>query len=86
MTSSAKAWTAAATQLTDRDRYLCRLLFEHDVLTTPQIGQIAFSGERRTRQRLALLASLSVLESVRPDRRAVHFRSTGCLARSVHAL
>jgi hypothetical protein len=66
MTSSAKAWTAAATQLTDRDRYQCRLLFEHDVLTTPQIGQIVFSGERRTRQRLALLSSLSILESVRP--------------------
>jgi hypothetical protein len=66
MTSFSKAWPAAATQLTDRDRYICNLLFEHDVLTTPQIRQIAFNGLRRTQQRLALLSSLSVLEQIRP--------------------
>jgi hypothetical protein len=61
-----KALLAAATRLTDRDRYLCRLLADHDVLTTRQLCQVAFSGERRTSQRLAQLAGLGVLESVRP--------------------
>ena len=66
MNSLDKALLAAAARLTDRDRYLCRLLAEHDILTTRQLGQVAFTGERRTSQRLAQLSGLGVLESVRP--------------------
>jgi hypothetical protein len=61
-----KALLAAAARLTNRDRYLCRLLGEHDVLTTRQVCDIAFTGERRTSQRLAQLAGLGVLDSLRP--------------------
>lgn len=66
MNSLDKALLTAATRLTDRDRYLCRLLADHDVLTTRQVCQAAFTGERRTSQRLAQLAGLGILESVRP--------------------
>jgi hypothetical protein len=53
-------------RLTERDRYLCRLLAEHDILTTNQVCQAAFSGERRTSQRLSQLASLHVVDRIRP--------------------
>ena len=66
MNSLDRALLAAAARLTDRDRYLCRMLTDHDVLTTSQLCQIAFTGARRTSQRLAQLAGLGVLESVRP--------------------
>src|SRR5580693_9079921 len=42
-------------RITERDRYLCRLLDEHRVLTTSQVADVAFTGERRARMRLAEL-------------------------------
>lgn len=49
-------------RITERDRYLCRLLHEHRVLTTTQIADIAFTGIRRAEQRLAVLHHLAVVD------------------------
>ena len=54
-------------RITERDRYLCRLLDEHRVLTTSQVAQVAFTGERRARMRLGELYSLDVLDRFRPQ-------------------
>jgi hypothetical protein len=53
--------------LTDRDRRLCRLLDEHRVLTTNQVADVGFSGERRARMRLSELYALDVLDRFRPQ-------------------
>jgi hypothetical protein len=54
-------------RVTERDRVLCRLLYEHRVLTTPQVTDVAFSGERRARTRLADLYALEVVDRFRPQ-------------------
>jgi hypothetical protein len=54
-------------RITERDRYLCRLLDDHRVLTTSQVAEVAFTGERRARMRLAELYSLDVLDRFRPQ-------------------
>ncbi|HET9732270.1 MAG TPA: replication-relaxation family protein [Acidimicrobiales bacterium] len=56
----------AAGRLTERDRYLCRLLLDHQVLTTEQIRQVAFDSIRRAQLRLSQLQQLRVLDSFRP--------------------
>jgi Replication-relaxation len=56
----------AAGRLTERDRYLCRLLLDHQVLTTEQIRSIGFVSQRRTRFRLAQLHQLRVVDRFRP--------------------
>jgi hypothetical protein len=66
VTRADTALTAVISRLTDRDRYLCRMLADHDVLTSRQLCQIAFSGERRTRNRLAELDGLHVIDRIRP--------------------
>ena len=66
ITVSDKALSLVLARLTDRDRYLCQLLHEHDVLTSRQVCQVAFTGERRTRKRLAELANLAVIDRLRP--------------------
>jgi len=53
-------------RITDRDRTICRLLYEHRVLTTSQVTDIGFSGERRTRMRLGELYGLAVVDRFRP--------------------
>ena len=58
---------AVVGRLTERDRQLCRLLDEHRVLTTAQIADVAFTGERRARMRLAELYALDVLDRFRPQ-------------------
>jgi hypothetical protein len=55
-------------RMTDRDRRLCRLLKEHRVLTTAQVADVGFSGERRARMRLSELYGLDVLDRFRPQR------------------
>jgi hypothetical protein len=70
VTVSDKALSLALARLTDRDRYLCQLLYEHDILTSRQLCQVAFTGERRTRKRLAELASLHVIDRIRPHTRS----------------
>jgi hypothetical protein len=54
-------------RVTERDRVLCRLLYEHRVLTTPQITDVAFTGARRTRTRLVELATLDIVDRFRPQ-------------------
>ena len=54
-------------RLTERDRLLCRLLDDHRVLTTAQVADVGFSGERRARMRLSELYDLCVLDRFRPQ-------------------
>ena len=58
---------AVVGRLTERDRQLCRLLDDHRVLTTPQVADVGFTGERRARMRLAELYALDVLDRFRPQ-------------------
>jgi Replication-relaxation len=53
-------------RLTERDRHLCRLLEDHRVLTTAQVADVGFTGERRARMRLGELYALDVLDRFRP--------------------
>ena len=53
-------------RITGRDRQLCRLLEDHRVLTTAQVADVGFTGERRARTRLSELYALEVLERFRP--------------------
>jgi len=53
-------------RLTERDRLLCRLLDDHRVLTTAQVAEVGFSGERRARMRLSELYALDILDLFRP--------------------
>jgi hypothetical protein len=52
-------------RITERDRALCRLLDDHRVLTSPQVTDAFFSGERRARTRLLELYELDILERFR---------------------
>jgi hypothetical protein len=63
--------TALATRLTERDRRLCRLLWDHKVLTTHQIIGLCFPSRHAATHRLVLLVRLGVLDRFRP------FRATG---------
>ena len=56
----------AAGRVTGRDRYLCRLLLDHQVLTTGQIRQVCFPSERTAQLRLVQLHQLRVLDRFRP--------------------
>lgn len=56
----------AASRLTERDRYLSRLLLDHQVLTTAQVQEVCFDSERRTQLRLNQLYRLRVLDRFRP--------------------
>lgn len=55
-----------AGRLTERDRHVCGLLAEHQVLTTDQIRQVFFDSTRRTTFRLDQLHQLRVLDRFRP--------------------
>jgi hypothetical protein len=57
---------AVVGRLTERDRLLCRLLDDHRVLTTAQVADVGFSGERRARMRLSELYALDILDRFRP--------------------
>jgi hypothetical protein len=52
-------------RLTERDRLLCRLLDDHRVLTSAQVADVGFTGERRARTRLAELYAMDVLDRFR---------------------
>jgi len=56
---------AVLARLTDRDRYLCRLLAEHRVLTTSQISELAFGSATTAQHRLVCLHRLGVLARFR---------------------
>ena len=54
-------------RLTERDRLVCRLLDDHRVLTTAQVADVGFTGDRRARMRLAELYALDILDRFRPQ-------------------
>ena len=54
-----------AGRLTERDRMICRLLFDHRVLTTPQVAGVAFRSLRKAQERLSILCALGVVDRFR---------------------
>ena len=69
--TTAERITALARRLTERDRRLCRLLWDHKVLTTYQVLDLCFPSRHAATHRLLLLVRLGVLDRFRP------FRLTG---------
>src|SRR2546428_3974403 len=57
-----------ASRLTERDRVLIRLLYEHRVLTTVQVCDIGFDSLRKAQLRLGVLHELRVVDRFRPVR------------------
>lgn len=55
-------------RLTDRDRLIAESVYEHRVLTTEQVCDLAFTGQRSTELRLRSLLGLRILERFRPNR------------------
>jgi hypothetical protein len=55
-----------AGRLTDRDRTLCRLLADHQVLTTHQCAQLVYQSPDAVQHRLVALARLRVVDRFRP--------------------
>jgi len=54
-----------AMRITERDRAICRLLYEHRVLSTPQLTEVAFSSVRKAQERLSLLYALEAVDRFR---------------------
>ncbi|WP_033293131.1 replication-relaxation family protein [Amycolatopsis jejuensis] len=65
-TAEHHAWLAG--HLTARDRWLCRMLFEHHVLTSTQIIDIAFPSRRAANLRLRNLYQWGVVHRFQPHR------------------
>jgi Replication-relaxation len=63
-----RAVLAASAHLTERDRYLVRMVGEHRVLTTDQLAALGFGNVITARHRLSLLVRLGVLRRFRPRR------------------
>jgi hypothetical protein len=55
-------------RLTERDRLICRVLWEHRVLTTEQVCDLCFTSLVSAQHRLVALARLGVLDRFRPLR------------------
>ncbi|MBF6556312.1 MAG: replication-relaxation family protein [Acidimicrobiales bacterium] len=55
-----------AGRITERDRLICRLLFDHRVLTTSQVADVAFHSLRKTQERLSVLLAFGVVDRFRP--------------------
>ena len=64
--NSAEHRAVLAARLTDRDRWIIRMLHEHRVLTSHQITALAFPSYRSARQRLRELFCWSVLDRFQP--------------------
>jgi hypothetical protein len=64
--NSAEHQAVLAARLTDRDRWIIRMLHEHRVLTSHQITALAFPSYRSARQRLRELFCWSVLDRFQP--------------------
>jgi Replication-relaxation len=56
-----------AFRTTDRDRWLLAALYEHQILTTEQITELAFGAPRTARRRLAELTGLRLIERTRSN-------------------
>lgn len=63
---SGRAWERRLFELpshiTERDRMICHLLYDHRVLTTSQIADVGFDSPRRAQRRLSLLYDLHVVD------------------------
>lgn len=59
---------AAAGRVTDRDRYLIRVVGTYRVLTTPQLAALGFSNLTTAQHRLSVLVGLELLRRFRPRR------------------
>jgi hypothetical protein len=55
-------------RLTERDRFVCRILWEHRVLTTGQVVDLCFNHLVTAQHRLVALYRLGVLDRFRPLR------------------
>lgn len=55
-------------RLTERDRLICRVLWEHRILTTEQVCDLCFTSLVSTQHRLVALWRLGVLDRFRPLR------------------
>jgi Replication-relaxation len=66
MDSEDRAVLGAAAHLTERDRYLVRLVGEHRVLTTGQLCALGFGSIITARHRLSVLAGIGALRRFRP--------------------
>jgi hypothetical protein len=64
--STADRLAALAGRLTDRDRRLCQLLWEHRVLTTGQLTQLVFPSVDAAEHRLIILHRLRLVDRFRP--------------------
>jgi len=64
----AAAVAALASHLTERDRLVALVCYEHRVLTTEQLRRLHFGSSRRCRDRLDRLYRLRVLDRFRPAR------------------
>jgi Replication-relaxation len=60
------ALLAVPAHLTDRDRWLVRLVAEHRVLTTGQLAALGFANLTTARHRLSVLVRLGLLRRFRP--------------------
>jgi hypothetical protein len=60
---------ALAGRLSDRDRQLCQLLYDHQVLTSGQLAQLLGVPARTLQQRLSDLAAFKVVDRFRPHTR-----------------
>jgi hypothetical protein len=58
--------SVVAGRLSGRDRQLCRLLCDHQVLTTDQLAHLLAAPRRTLQQRLGELTALQVVERFRP--------------------
>jgi hypothetical protein len=67
--SVAEQLAALASRLTDRDRAMLRLVHEHRVFTSHQLGEAFFGSLDRAEHRLRDLADAEVLARFRPYRR-----------------
>ncbi|WP_280314854.1 replication-relaxation family protein [Nocardia wallacei] len=74
--------TRLVARLTDRDRWILRMLYEHRVLTTHQLAALAFPTLKIARRRLALLHRYRVVDRFRPLRTRGSAPSHWVLARA----
>src|SRR5262249_15026392 len=63
-----QAALTVAAHLTDRDRYLVRMVGRHRVLTTDHLCDLAFTNPTTARHRLSTLVNLELLNRFRPRR------------------
>jgi len=66
LTLTADALRELPSRLTERDRFIIRVLAEHRVLTTPQVADLGFTHPQFAERRLRQLYFLRVVDRVRP--------------------